>query len=216
METYQYSSEFKAAQQKTCDLGYQLDNLKKYTISTGFQELLDEETSIIVNTLYRTFDKYKELGFSPVNKFRTDCFGIHMLIYEYLQTEHINSTITLGSIEYDGKSYFEAPLLNYIQGTTQIPMDEKVNMPVISAHAWITIEDRIIIDATIGSYLINPQNDNQCLGKLIYGDIGKLYTREIQSKYEYCNENKEIDLLLLTYHPVVTGINVFKYLFSID
>jgi hypothetical protein len=82
------------------------------------------------------------------------CFANVSLVSSKLLREQIKHTVTIGDVFVNGTSYFGATHASLL---ADMEMGSSVESPA-AAHAWITLENGVVIDVTLNASLANKGN----------------------------------------------------------
>lgn len=172
--------------------------------NTNLMELIKEISELIPKEL-NTFGD----GNQAIINFGNNCGNVHFPIVSYIKEYHPNIMVnlTMGSVLADneiGFDFNERVFCNWITGDKP---------KILDCHTWITINNNIILDFTIGTYLNtrevkNVLKETSChaYGGVIYGNPSNLKHCKLPMKPSMLPEK----LSQLKYRPVVLGKLAFS------
>ncbi len=200
-----YSTKFHDAIKFTESKQFNLDSNTTCTLDNdSLKKLVEEISSLIPNEIHKF-----NYGNGEIVNFGGGCGTVHPAIVCYIKQWHPNVMVnlTMGSVQTDDEvsiDFNQEKFCCWISGNKPETLD---------CHVWITINDNIIIDTTIGTYLNTRASKNNlkpfqqhAYGGVIYGHPKNLKYHSIAN----VTTNKQPDnFTKLKYIPVVIGETAF-------
>ena len=199
-----YQNKFSDALKFSESKQFNLDsNITSTFDNEGLISLVKEIADLIPNEL-KSFDS----GNGEIVNYGGGCGNTHPYIVSFIKQYHpkIMVNLTMGSVQTDNDVRFDfnqETFCDWISGNKPETLD---------CHTWITINDNIILDFTIGTY-INTRVEKNILkdakqhayGGVIYGHPNNLKYLEIPSIHNQRPDN----FTKLKYNPIVLGKAAF-------
>lgn len=127
----------------------------------------------------------------PVWAFGTSCADVHWYAVQRLRHNFNESfELTIGGVSTASGAGFPYSIEDFNAHEAMIP-------DRFLGHAWITCGDRLIIDLTLGTYLVNLEQRCHRYGQVIYGEPGALMLSKFEDGLAPPTD--------LTYSPVAVG-----------
>jgi len=138
------------------------------------QENIDIDIDKVIQLIRSSLKKY----YDATEQLIGQCFRTVSIVSEILLHNSIRHTVTIGNVLVNGKPYFN---ISYESVMNDLNVGYIPNEPA-NAHAWITLENGIIIDMTILSSLAHYK-----LNKKPPKWIKSIYTSNNMNSMELCH-----------------------------
>ncbi|KAB0317173.1 MULTISPECIES: hypothetical protein [Vibrio diabolicus subgroup] len=184
----------------TREQGFAFDTTKRGSSLDDLETLVTELANILAGDVIPV---YKMNGFHDVaTRFGGDCGNVHVAILSFIQKYYpsVNANLTVGEFVTDGESQFpfnQEKCLEWLKNGAP---------EILDCHTWITIDDNIILDCTVGTYVNTRLSDSKTFGGIVWGKMGELNVTRI-SNFEHKDPH---DINGISYHPVILGMSAFS------
>ncbi len=192
-----YSEALVKAMQFTQSQGLELDSACSEEICTTSVESAIQE---IASGLYDQIDLYRKQDRDPYMAFGGDCGNVHLVISRFLSKNYpkLSPNLVMGAVAFNQQESFNFSQEKFIDWKKRGYGD------LFDCHAWVSLGQSWIIDATIGTWVHTRQGPGQAFGGILYGDPSSLKSLSISKE-----NHVEQSLIGISYRPVVVGVNAF-------
>lgn len=193
-----YSDAFSDAMEFSRSQGLKLDsNPSEVTCEILAAKAAQE----IANGLYDQIDNYRKIGCNPYMAIGGDCGNVHLLIANFLLKEYpkLSPNLVMGSVALNQKESFNFSEEKFIDWRQRGYGD------VFDCHAWVSLGQNWIIDATICTWMHTRRGPGGAFGGILYGSPSSLKCVPITNE-----KHVEQSLTGIRYRPVVLGVDAFS------
>lgn len=194
---YHYCDYFYSALEFTAAQNFSPD---EKTFNWNDEGKLREIVADIASLMHEPIKYFKNNGFNPIIKLGGECGNIHLSFLRYVKKYYpsVPVNLTIGEVRTEGNVNFSFDEDKFIAWLAERPK-------ILDCHVWITVGNKFIIDATIGTYLNTRIENIQSYGCILYGLPWDLSNFEIPSVINHIPKN----LKSLEFRPVVLGEGAF-------
>jgi len=193
-----YRTHFDRAVRYTKGQGFQLDSEIRDDDYLGQAQIIAEE---IAKHIPDRLFQYQAIGLKALAAFGGDCGNTHYSILQFIQQYYpkVPANLTIGGIDLGASSSFDFSEQEFERWRTSRP-------EIFDCHAWITIGNRIILDATIMTYVNTRLRQTCAVGGVLVGEHKHFELHLIPD-----TDNVSPALVRWpVYRPVAIGVRAFK------
>ena len=163
--------------------------------------LVERAVKEIASGLYEQIALYREQGRNPFMALGGDCGNVHLLISQFLLNNYplLSPNLVMGAVSFNQKESFNFSRENFIDWRQNGYGD------LFDCHAWVSVGQSWIIDATIGTWVHTRQGSGGAFGGIFYGPPSSFKSVPIKNE-----GHEEQSLTGISYRPVVLGCKAFS------
>jgi hypothetical protein len=193
-----YSDVFSKAVDFTLSQRLKLDSSLSEATS---ERLVAEATHEIAGGLQEQINLHRELGRDPYKAIGGDCGNVHLLIARFLLEEYprLTPNLVMGSVVLNQQEAFNFSQEKFIEWRQNGYGD------IFNCHAWVSLGQNWIIDATVGTWVHTRLGPGGAFGGVLYGPPSSLKRVPIANE-----KDAEQSLTGIMYSPVVLGVEAFS------
>ncbi len=151
--------------------------------------------------LYEQINLHRERGHDPYMAIGGDCGNVHLLIAGFLLENYpmLTPNLVMGSVILRQQEAFNFSQKKFIEWRQSGYGD------IFDCHAWVSIGQNWIIDATVGTWVHTRPGPGGAFGGVLYGSPSFLKRVPIPNE-----KDAEQSLTDIMYRPVVLGVEAFS------
>lgn len=155
----------------------------------------------IANGLYDQINRHRIHDRNPFMAIGGDCGNVHDLIARFLLENYpeLSPNLVMGSVTLNQQEPFNFSQEKFIDWS------QKGYGEIFDCHAWVSLGQNWIIDATIGTWVHTRQGPGEAFGGVFYGSPSSLKSVPIANE-----KHVEQSLVGIRYRPIVLGLEAFS------